>query len=153
MTPSTTIEKPPPPSPQAAREVRRNSPLRRARSCYHHLAGVAGVDLLGSLLRRGWLEEDGLHNGRVLYRLTPQGRRCLGERGVDLERAGGSRRMYAYGCLDWTERRWHLGGALAQGVLQVLGEAGVIRRQAGTRVVVVLELLEGWLDGAEQPGE
>jgi hypothetical protein len=146
-----TIELLPPASPQAAREVRRDSPRRRARTCYDHLAGVAGVDLMAALRRRNWLEEDGYSHGRTLYRLTPRGRRCLSDRGVDLAGAGKTRRMYAYGCLDWTERRPHLGGALAAAILQALGNAGVVRRQAGTRVVLLLQPLEGWLDGAAPP--
>src|SRR5437870_9575944 len=49
-----------PPTPssslQAVREVRRNTSMRQARTCYDHLAGVAGVQLLDEMLRRGWLE-------------------------------------------------------------------------------------------------
>jgi hypothetical protein len=142
-----TIELLPPASPQAAREVRRDSPRRRARTCYDHMAGVAGVDLMAALLRRGWLEEDGHKSGRVIYRLTLRGRQALQARGVDPAGVPSSRRMYAYGCLDWTERRQHLGGALAAGILQGLAGTGVVRRQAGTRVVLLLQPLEGWLDG------
>lgn len=145
---NSTTEQLPPPSPRAAREVRRDSPRRRARTCYDHLAGVAGVDLLEALLRRCWLEEDGCNNGRTRYRLTPQGRLCLSARGVDLAEADRSRRMYAYGCVDWTERRLHLGGALAAAILQALGNAGVVRRQAATRVVEPLQPLAAWLEGA-----
>ena len=43
-------------SPQAAREVRRNTALRQARTCYDHLAGVAGVQLLDAMCERGWIE-------------------------------------------------------------------------------------------------
>jgi hypothetical protein len=149
---STTTQKLPPPSAQAAREVRRDTPLRRARSCYHHLAGVAGVDFLDLLLRRAWLEEDGNINGRVQYRLTPGGHEELSARGVNLDRASTARRMYAFGCLDWTERRLHLGGSLGVAVLQSLCDAGVARRQAGTRAVEMVRPLESWLDGTAPPG-
>jgi hypothetical protein len=55
--------------------------------------------------------------------------------------------MYAYGCVDWTERRFHLGGALAAGTLDSLRGAGVIQREQGTRVVTLLEPITSWLDG------
>ena len=66
----------PPMSPQAAREVRRNTLLRQGRTCYDHLAGVVGVQLLEALLQRGWLEESA--GPRPRYRLTPSGRRPPG---------------------------------------------------------------------------
>jgi hypothetical protein len=43
----------------AEREVRRDTPLRRARTCYDHLAGAAGVALLESILAQGWLVPQG----------------------------------------------------------------------------------------------
>ena len=61
-------------SPQAAREVRRNTLLRQGRTCYDHLAGVVGVQLLEALLQRGWLEESA--GPRPRYRLTPSGRQA-----------------------------------------------------------------------------
>src|SRR5207302_7757476 len=72
-------------SPGAGREVRRNSPIRRARSCYDHLAGVAGVGLLDALLRRRWLVPV-RSGGRIRYTLTPAGARALGSRAVDIAR-------------------------------------------------------------------
>ena len=43
---------------RAARELRRDAPLRHARTCYDHLAGVEGVQLLREMLRRGWLLQE-----------------------------------------------------------------------------------------------
>jgi hypothetical protein len=142
-----TTEQIAPPSPQAAREVRRNSPIRQARTCYDHLAGVAGVNLMGAILQRGWLEAVGTAGARTCYQVTPTGEQALTDRGIDLQRARQSRRMYAYGCVDWTERRFHLGGGLAAGILDSLCNAGVIRRESGTRVVTSPEPITSWLDG------
>src|SRR5258706_15517618 len=97
------------PSKHAGRERRRDSPLRRARTCYDHLAGVAGVGLLETIRKRGWvraLEQDGPG-----YELTRAGARALARRGVDVDGARASRRRFATACLDRTERRPHLGGA------------------------------------------
>ena len=54
--------------------MRRNTLLRQGRTCYDHLAGVVGVQLLEALLQRGWLEESA--GPRPRYRLTPSGRQA-----------------------------------------------------------------------------
>jgi len=132
------------PSPQAAREVRRNSPMRQARTCHDHMGGSEGVALLEGMVARGWLTPEG---PRPVYLLTLEGGRALAERGVELERRGRSRRTFAYGCLDWTERRPHLGGALGAAVRRALQESGYLRHKRGTRVIEVVKPLEEWLEG------
>src|SRR3972149_6641530 len=134
-----------PPSRQARTHVRRDSAPRRARTCSDRLAGVAGVELLDVLVRRRWLRRGPAR--RLL--LTPagargvaapgagrvRGARALAARGVGLERARRARRTFAAGCLDWTQRRWHLRGALGAAVLAALVRAGVARRAARGRAV------------------
>ena len=134
-----------PRSPLAWREVLRDSGLRRARTCYDHLAGVAGVFLLDEILSRHWLRAR--RGARVHYSLTPEGERALSERSVDVSQARRQRRLFAFGCLDWTERRPHLGGGLAALILASLRNGGYIDRAKGTRTVSVNEPLLGWLDG------
>ena len=130
-------------SAQAAREVRRDSGLRRARTCYDHLAGVAGVNLLDEMLSRGWfLEEKG---SRTLYSLTGDGERALLNLGVDLLGAVAQRRQFAYGCLDWTERRHHLRGSLADVILTALAGSGTIVRTTGTRTVGLESPISDWI--------
>ena len=132
-------------SAQAARAVQRDMPIRQARTCYDHLAGVAGVQLLDAFLTRGWLEAgDG---PRPRYRLTPTGEIALRARGVDIEAAQRARRMFAFGCLDWTERRPHLGGALGAAILAALEGAGVARRNSTGRTMLLAQPLDIWLDG------
>jgi hypothetical protein len=121
--------------------------MRQARTCYDHLAGVAGVQLLDELLRRGWLEgEAEAQEVCVHYRLTPQGKQAFRACGVDIARVRKMRRRFAYGCLDWTERRAHLGGALGMAILEALGTAGMVRRQRQTRTVVLQKPVTEWLD-------
>ncbi len=137
---------PPGRSAQAAREVRRNSSLRQARTCYDHLAGVAGVQLLDDLLNHKWLEI--AHDNKTLHpscSLTPRGVEALGLRKIDTQGCRNGRRRFADGCLDWTERRFHLGGALGATLLQALLELGVVRRLQGTRAVVVEQPKTVWL--------
>ena len=136
-----------PASAQAAREVRRNTPIRQARTCYGHLAGVAGVTLFQELVDRGWLEQTGHEQAsRPSFCLTPLGVQALSRREVDLAGCQTTRRRFAYGCLDWTERRFHLGGALGTAIVDALQARGTLLRQQSTRVVVFRADLTEWLD-------
>jgi DNA-binding transcriptional ArsR family regulator len=87
--------------------VRTPEPLRFARTCYDHLAGRLGVDLAAGLERRGYLVE-----AEEAFALTPEGEVFLTRLGVDLVHVRGGRRALARRCLDWSERRPHVGGAL-----------------------------------------
>ena len=132
-------------SARATREVRRNTALRQGRTCYDHLAGVAGVQLFDDLLERGWIKlGDRCDQLRPSYRLTPVGNQRLNLLGVDIASAGKARRRFAFGCLDWTERRVHLGGALGAATLEAICAAGFIRRQVGTRAVLVQRDVTEW---------
>jgi hypothetical protein len=142
----TLLQRHPPISPQAAREVQRNTMLRQGRTCYDHLAGVVGVELLDALLQRGWLEESA--GPRPRYHLTSSGRQALQSRDVALPDMQKTRRQFAYSCLDWTERRAHLGGALGAAILQALSASGYVRRHHTSRAVVLPKPITGWLDTA-----
>ncbi|NOK62000.1 MAG: ArsR family transcriptional regulator [Chloroflexi bacterium AL-W] len=130
-------------SAQAARQVRHNTPLRQSRTCYDHLAGSAGVQLLDALLEREWLLVEDAN--RPTYRLTEAGTQALKERGVDVEQAKSARRQFAFGCLDWTERRTHLGGSLGAAVFEALRVAGVVQQVAEDRHVILVKPLDEWL--------
>ena len=135
-------------SAQAMREVRRDTRLRQARTCYGHLAGVAGVALMDSLAGQGWLEEASMpaSGNRVGYTLTPKGLQAMKERGVDLAAAAKTTGHFAFGCLDWTERGHHLGGALGRAFTEFLTEQSFVRRTPGTREVSLQGSPESWLD-------
>ena len=138
----------PPASPQARREVRRDTPLRRARTCYGHLAGVAGVQLMDELRRRGWLEiasapSPGVR--RVAYVPTAAGAMAMAHRGVAVPAAKAGRPA-AFACLDWTERRPHLGGALGRAIAAALFDAGRIIRLPDSRAVILNGSPERWLN-------
>lgn len=98
-------------APPATRTPER---LRMARTCYDHLAGTLAVALHERLLKQRWLQPEAQRG----YRLLPAGERALDAWGVDIASARGQRRRFACACLDWSERRSHLGGALGAGVLQ-----------------------------------
>jgi len=131
------------PSARAGRERRRDTPLRRARTCYDHLAGVAGVALMEALRTRGWVTPRTDHGPR--FTLTRSGEAALARRGVDVAAARGSHRRFATACLDWTERRPHLGGALGAAVLDALRAKGYVTRRRGQRAVAIERPLTRWL--------
>lgn len=132
-------------SADAARLVRRNAPIRQARTCYDHLAGSAGVSLLNQLLRRGWLKQTGEGRNRQEFQLTEAGVYALEKRGVDVQGAERARRLFAYGCLDWTERQFHLGGALGSAILDAMLVEGFAQREDG-RIVTLRESVDRWLN-------
>ena len=136
-----------PASPQALREVRRDTPLRRARTCYGHLAGVAGVELMDEMLARHWLEACPLAPcaSRIHYAPTTQGSAALAERGVTVPPAVNGKPS-AFSCIDWTERRPHLAGALGRAIVDALAASGWIERRFGTREIIVTSDLMNWLD-------
>jgi DNA-binding transcriptional ArsR family regulator len=92
--------------------------LRAARTCYDHLAGTLGVLLHDRFKTLRWLSvsSTGCDNA---YELTPIGTKAFEALGIDLEGTRSLRRRFASGCVDWSERRLHLGGALGAAVLKV----------------------------------
>ncbi len=105
--------------------------LREARCCYGHLAGRRGVALLDRLLAHGWLAD--ANDG---YALTDAGVAGLASLGFDADalRASASHRI-AYPCLDWSERRDHLAGKLASGLLTHFIDQGWLRRIGSERAL------------------
>jgi DNA-binding transcriptional ArsR family regulator len=94
------------------------SGLRAARTCYDHMAGTLGVALLERFQALKWLS--GGSTGRdSAYDLTREGTKAFAALGIDIEATRTLRRRLAYACLDWSERRPHLGGALGAALLRV----------------------------------
>ncbi|GLQ55757.1 ArsR/SmtB family transcription factor [Devosia nitrariae] len=103
----------------------RDPALRMARICYDHLAGERGIELLEGLKSRG------LVAGDAGLGLTPQGRETFTRFGIDLEAIGATRRPLCRACLDWSERRSHLAGALGAALLTAMIDRGWVKREAG----------------------
>jgi DNA-binding transcriptional ArsR family regulator len=94
------------------------SGLRAARTCYDHIAGTLGVSLHDRFQALGWLSSES-RSGSDSRDVTPRGAKAFAALGVDIEKTRALRRRFAYACLDWSERRPHLGGALAAAVLNL----------------------------------
>ena len=110
----------------------RDEALRAARTCYDHLAGRLGVGLADSMTARDLIRLD-VDGGLV----TTEGRQFLQTFGIDVEHAAHGKRVFCRPCLDWSERRSHLAGAIGAQLMDRCFELGWIRRQAGTRAVAV----------------
>ena len=106
----------------------------RARTCYGHLAGEAAVGILPGMLKARWLVEAAGKNGGE-YRVTPRGEKSFGELGVDVVAARRPRRSFARACVDLTQRRPHLGGALGDALLDLYVARGWILRNRRSRAV------------------
>ncbi len=104
--------------------------LRFARTCYDHLAGELGVGLLAQIEKKGML----MCNDRN-FELSPRGEKAFAQLGVDLDAVRGAKRQFACGCLDWSERRFHLGGALGAALLQRMLDRRWLLRGRQARVL------------------
>lgn len=123
--------------------------FRTARTCYDHLAGKLGVAITESLLAKGVIRPAGRD-----FLVTPAGERWLTEQGIDVLAVRKSRRKFAYGCCDLTERRPHLAGALGAAICRQWLDKGWIARKAGTRELEITPLaragIETWIKDASR---
>jgi DNA-binding transcriptional ArsR family regulator len=92
--------------------------LRVARTCYDHIAGILGVSLNDRFQTLGWLMADSTTSHNACD-LTLSGTKAFEALGIDIDATRTLRRHFAYGCVDWSERRPHLGGALGAALLKV----------------------------------
>jgi DNA-binding transcriptional ArsR family regulator len=108
----------------------REPALRKARICYDHLAGELGVQIYEGLLRNGAFAPgaDGLE-------LAPAGRQLFGKIGIDTDAVAAQRRTFCRECLDWSERRYHLAGALGASLLARIIALGWAKRAGDSRVI------------------
>lgn len=107
-------------------------PLREGRTCYDHVAGRLGVTLVDSLVCKRYLEE-----GDDAYMVTAEGGRFMSELGVNIDAARQRRRSFARKCLDWSEERYHLGGALGAALAERLFDLDWLRRVPKSRIITV----------------
>ena len=115
--------------------------LRAARSCYDHLAGTIAVSLHDHFVHCRWLEPLRRPSaGTDVYVLTSAGTRAFASLGLDLDQARALRRRFAYACLDWSERRPHLGGALGAAFLTLALSRMWLAREYDSRALTVTRI-------------
>jgi DNA-binding transcriptional ArsR family regulator len=142
---------------KSLKEGTRAQAVRFARTCYDHLAGKLGTELMAAMIERGMLDggdgtfdparanEDRLSapGWDVDYRLTDRGVEELGAFGIDLDELPRRRRLIRY-CIDWSEQRHHLAGALGAAVADRTFELGwATRAKTGRAVLLTDEGFDG----------
>jgi DNA-binding transcriptional ArsR family regulator len=120
--------------------------LRQARVCYDHLAGELGVGLLERMHERRLVRGDG-----EFLELTIHGENWVAELGIDLEGLRRKARPLVRSCLDWSERRDHLAGAVGAAILTRLFELRLARRDLISRAVSISVPGQAFLAGLELP--
>ncbi|WGS21879.1 MULTISPECIES: winged helix-turn-helix domain-containing protein [unclassified Bradyrhizobium] len=113
-------------------QPRIDAQMRRARTCYDHLAGELGVAVTEAMLERGYLELD-----REAGELSAAGMAFLGGLGIDLPSQPRRRRVLCRPCLDWSERRPHLAGRAGAALAELAFQRDWIRRQPRGRSVEI----------------
>ena len=120
------------PAPRSLSAAGRRQALAHSRTCYDHLAGTVGVAITDAMLERRLLDlEHGLG-------LTSAGATWLQELGITVPT--GTRRPSVRSCLDWTEHRPHLAGAVGAALCRHAFGAGWITPVGTTRAVAVTPL-------------
>lgn len=118
--------------PRAKFEPSAPNPLRAARTCYDHLAGTAGVLLHNRFQELGLLSD--------IYTVTATGTKAFESLGIDLEAIQALRRRFAFACLDWSERRPHLGGALGAAFLQAALKRAWVSQELDSRALNITSI-------------
>jgi hypothetical protein len=105
--------------------------MHHARSCYDHLAGRLAVDMFDR-----WVSASVLRWRNDVVDLTGKGRRFLTSRGVDVAAIEQKKRPLCRTCIDWSERRHHLEGAVGAAVLAHVLESRWAGRKAQFRTII-----------------
>jgi DNA-binding transcriptional ArsR family regulator len=107
--------------------------LRHARTCYDHMAGAVAVALHDRCHALGWLVADGADASR--YELSETGGAAMEALGIDVQATRQLRRRFACACVDWSERRPHLGGALGAALLGLALKRRWVTQDADSRAL------------------
>ncbi|MER5552548.1 helix-turn-helix domain-containing protein [Streptomyces sp. NPDC002793] len=148
---------PPDPTPVTTlRAHSRHNALRRSRTCYDHLAGSLGVALMGAFLDQGLLrrekgdsasgsrpDQPASYGRQATYHLTPRGTERFTGFGIDVDGLVQGRRPVVRYCVDWSERRHHLAGALGAAMAARFFELDWLRYGVSPRVVHLTDVGEG----------
>jgi DNA-binding transcriptional ArsR family regulator len=109
-----------------------NSAIKYCRTCYDHLAGKVGVLITEALLAQKILAVEA-----NAYIVTELGDPFFSELEIDVEELKKSRRVFAKPCLDWSERKHHLAGALGAALLDKMLSLDYIRRTKNSRAIII----------------
>jgi DNA-binding transcriptional ArsR family regulator len=109
-----------------------NTAITFCRTCYDHLAGKVGVLVTEALIRQKLIESQ-----NAGYLVTKKGRRFFSDLEIDIDEVQKQRRIFAKPCLDWSERRHHLAGALGAGFFQSMLSLDYFRKKKNSRALIL----------------
>jgi len=114
----------------------KDASMRKARSCYDHLAGPLAVALYAQSINQQWLTQPVL-SGRLsrTLELTSKGAEKFLSLGIPVDELIKGKRTLCKACLDWSERKDHLSGALGSQLLKFCINSGWAKQKSGSRVV------------------
>jgi DNA-binding transcriptional ArsR family regulator len=115
--------------------------LRMARTCYDHIAGMLGVALHDRIQVMGWFADGPRASiGENAYELTRRGANAFEDLGIDVAATRTLRRRFAYACVDWSERRPHLGGAVGAALLHIALKRKWVVQELDSRALAITRL-------------
>jgi DNA-binding transcriptional ArsR family regulator len=115
--------------------------LRTARTCYDHIAGTLGVALYDRIRAMGWLADGPRASvGDNGCELTQRGANAFEDLGIDVLGTRALRRRFAYACVDWSERRPHLGGAVGAALLDLALKRKWVVQELDSRALAITRL-------------
>ena len=120
----------PPPEVRSLKQSSQMKLLQDARTCYDHLAGEVAVKIYDSLCQQQWITENG-------SMITLSGIQYFHEMGIDVPSKHS--RKICCACLDWSERRFHLGGYVGAALFSLYESKGWLTRHLGYREVTITE--------------
>jgi DNA-binding transcriptional ArsR family regulator len=104
-------------------------PIKHCRTCYDHLAGKVAVDIADSLLAQKIMDNK--------FNVTAKGDKWFNHLGIDTNELRQLKRGFARPCLDWSERRNHLAGALGAALLEKMLNEDWLRRTRNSRIIII----------------
>lgn len=124
----------PPAHISSFKQAAEDKAIRYARTCYDHLAGSLGIQVAKALVDSGYISQD--HDQ---FFLTAKGTDFFSDFGIDVETARRKRRAFSHCCLDWSERKHHLAGALGHAMLERFLELDWLRKKSDSRALLLTE--------------
>jgi DNA-binding transcriptional ArsR family regulator len=112
--------------------------LQAARTCYDHMAGTVSVLFHDHFQSQGWLIK--VKNAPGAWDVSLLGQKSFERLSIDIDAARSMRRRFAFDCLDWSERRPHLGGQLGAAFLKVVLGKRWMTRELDSRVLRITSL-------------
>ncbi len=109
--------------------------IKLARTCYDHIAGSLGVKIATGMLEKGIIREN---VGQ--YEITTEGASWFQFYGINLHTLQQMKRRLAYPCLDWSERKHHIAGALGAAILDAFLHRDWVRKKPNTRELLITPL-------------